>query len=58
MKTPKKVLRKTSQMGAKCGKEDEKYSLYSTVLSGQCYTGGLSEEYVLPATGAKSNASK
>ena len=45
-------------MGAKCGKEDEKYSLYSTVLSGQCYTGGLSEEYVLPATGAKSKSSK
>ena len=27
MKTPKRVLRKISQMGAKCGKEDEKYSL-------------------------------
>ena len=45
-------------MGTKCGKEDEKYSLFSMVLSGQCYTGGLSEEYVLPATGDRSKASK
>ena len=51
MKTPKKVLRKISQMGAKCGKGDEKYSLFSMVLSGQCYTGGLCEEYVFLATG-------
>lgn len=45
-------------MGAKCGKEDGKYSLFSMVLSDQCYTGGLSEEYVLPAAGGESKAFK
>lgn len=58
MKTPNRVLRKTSQMGAKCGKEDGKYSLFSMVLSDQCYTGGLSKEYVLPASCGESKAFK
>lgn len=44
-------------MGAKCGKEDGKYS-FSMVLSDQCYTGGLSKEYVLPATCGESKAFK
>ena len=58
MKTPNRVPRKISQMRAKCGNVEEKYSLFSMVLSGQCYTGGLSVGYVLSATGGKSKASK
>ena len=58
MKTPNRVLRKISQMRAKCGNVEEKYSLFSMVLSGQCYTGGLSVGHVLSATGGKSKASK